>query len=721
MLKKIFNFKLLIGFFISLLVAGTVIFLTLFGGLKRLELTSLDLRFLIRGPQDVRDSDLIIIAIDSQTYKALKKRFPFPREYYATLIENLNDAGVKLIMFDIQFTEPDYDNPEGDSILADAVKRYGNVILAGQYLPMKRRGQAGGMDKPIKVLLETGAEWGIVNEIKDADGFTRKYNLFMPHEGKLHLSLGLKVIKLLNNIPDDAKIEVKGDYVYYGNTRIYWYGENNTMLINYYGPAGTFRTYSFSNVLDDAGFELREGFDEDYMELWKEESMFPPEIREALGGAEGNPFKDKVALIGVSIEDLHDNKYTPFYNYQGKKELMPGVETHAHAIQTILDQNFIYTISFKLEILMVILLSFLTFIIIYFLKPLRGLFVVLIELALVVFLIIWVFKNRSYWINLTSPVSAIILSYFGNVVYQFLSEQKEKRMIKGAFSHYVPKKVVGELLKNPQMLKLGGERRFLTVLFSDIQGFTSVSEKMEPEILVNFLNEYLTELTNIVLKYDGIIDKYEGDAIMAEFGAPIYLDDHAVKGCYAALEMQERLAELRRKWVGEGLPEIHTRIGLNTGTVALGNFGSLEVFDYTVLGDEVNLGARLESANKRYRTYLMISENTFREAKDFIIVRQLDIIRVMGKTEGVKVYELLGRKDGNSSIFMKDKELLKHYNKGIELYFKKEWDKAQQCFKKALEIDPKDGPSEVYYKRCAEYIVNPPPDDWDGVYVMTTK
>ncbi|MFQ6618482.1 MAG: CHASE2 domain-containing protein, partial [Fidelibacterota bacterium] len=180
MLKKIFNFKLLIGFFISLLVAGTVIFLTLFGGLKRLELTSLDLRFLIRGPQDVRDSDLIIIAIDSQTYKALKKRFPFPREYYATLIENLNDAGVKLIMFDIQFTEPDYDNPEGDSILADAVKRYGNVILAGQYLPMKRRGQAGGMDKPIKVLLETGAEWGIVNEIKDADGFTRKYNLFMP-------------------------------------------------------------------------------------------------------------------------------------------------------------------------------------------------------------------------------------------------------------------------------------------------------------------------------------------------------------------------------------------------------------------------------------------------------------------------------------------------------------------------------------------------------------
>ena len=202
------------------------------------------------------------------------------------------------------------------------------------------------------------------------------------------------------------------------------------------------------------------------------------------------------------------------------------------------------------------------------------------------------------------PLLALLTTYTALTVYNYVTEEKAKRMIKGIFQHYVSAKLVDELINNPSMLKLGGEKRVMTVFFSDIEGFTSISEQIPPEELVVLLNEYLTAMTDIILKYDGMVDKYEGDAIMAVWGAPVYFEDHAKKACFAALEMQKKLVELRKKWISEGKPEIHTRIGINTGEMIAGNMGSRVRMDYTVMGDAVNVASRLEGANKQYGTYI---------------------------------------------------------------------------------------------------------------------
>jgi adenylate cyclase len=273
-------------------------------------------------------------------------------------------------------------------------------------------------------------------------------------------------------------------------------------------------------------------------------------------------------------------------------------------------------------------------------------------------------------------------------------------------------------MDDPSMLNLGGERKELTAFFSDIQGFSTISESMEADELVHFLNEYLTEMCDIILKYDGTIDKFEGDAIIAFFGAPIYFEDHAVRACLCAVDIQERMKELRKKWTEEGRHEIHMRIGLNTGDMVVGNMGSADRMDYTMMGDSVNLAARLEEAGKQYRIYTMISEFTYEEAKEHIEVRELDITRVVGKEKPVKVYEILGRKGQVSPEKMKVVEL---FQEGLELYKNRYWMDAVVKFMAAIELDPHDGPSHVFMARCEEYNENPPSAGWDGVYTMTKK
>ncbi|HNB56489.1 MAG TPA: adenylate/guanylate cyclase domain-containing protein, partial [bacterium] len=240
-----------------------------------------------------------------------------------------------------------------------------------------------------------------------------------------------------------------------------------------------------------------------------------------------------------------------------------------------------------------------------------------------------------------------------------------------------------------------------------------------PVELVHLLNEYLTAMTNIISKYDGIIDKYEGDAIMAEFGAPLQDDEHAAKACYAALEMQEKLVEMRVKWKREGRPELKARAGINSGNVVLGNMGSESVFDYTVMGDNVNLASRLEGANKEYGTYIMISEMTLQFVKEQVITRELDILRVKGKAKGVRVFEVIART--STGITANMKKTIENYNKGLELYRQQRWDEAMVLFKTALTTNPDDGPSQTYIERCEEFKLNPPPENWDGIFEMKTK
>ncbi|MFA6471935.1 MAG: adenylate/guanylate cyclase domain-containing protein, partial [Candidatus Latescibacterota bacterium] len=343
-----------------------------------------------------------------------------------------------------------------------------------------------------------------------------------------------------------------------------------------------------------------------------------------------------------------------------------------------------------------------------------GIVIVYSGIALVLF------TEKRLMIPVIAPAFAtVFLSYISTVTYNFLSERRQKAVIRGAFAHYVPGKVVGELLKNPGMLKLGGEERVMTVIFSDVAGFTTISEGLTPTQLVELLNEYLTAMTDIILGYDGIIDKYEGDAIMAEFGAPLSDDEHALKACYAAIDMQEKLIEMRAKWKKEGRAELKARIGINSGPMVIGNMGSREIFDYTVMGDNVNLSSRLEGANKVYGTYIMCSEATRQMVENSIITRELDLIRVKGKKSGVRIFEVLAKKtDGISETRQR---LIETYQRGIEAYKDRRWEEGIALFQESLDIDTSDGPSALYLERCTEFLSNPPQEDWDGIFTMRTK
>ncbi len=771
---------------ISLIIGAAVVVVLLvlrsFHLLDTLELKTMDYRFVLRGPYTgilshtdlTADSlDVVLVDLDDESWRLIPYKWPYPREVWAHVVRNLTRAGAKTIVFDIEFDTEDAKSAVGDSIFAASIRKAKSqgtqVVLAAKFVTEKTRQPPEYVQKPVPAIMAANPEIGLINERKDLDGFSRRYIIFhyLPDENKAYLSLATKAAATYLGIPDSTTISQSNGFVDYGPLHIRSFHHPALMLINFYGPPSnggppptfgpwrTFLRYPLSSVLDDSNFDLKvPEEDTNWMELFFNDGMM-----KQFGLQEESPFQGKIVVVGVSLDDFHDVKETPYFNFAGYQNLMPGMETHANAIQMILDNNYIKAISDWKTIAILIILVVITAIVITIAKPLLGGIISLgiswlyVDLAFGAFFqnYIWSFGKLYQWTfgqihalsslgnsiglsgNITPPsfgtsvyipviipVLGVMLTYGANVVYQFVAEQREKRWVKDAFGHFLSPKVIGELMKDPGRLSLGGERRELTVLFSDIEGFTTVSEKMKPELLVEFLNEYLSEMTDVILDHEGIIDKYEGDAIMAEFGAPLQTDDHALKACNTAIEMQLRLEKLREKWTEKDLPSIHTRIGINSGVMALGNFGSKDVFDYTVMGDAVNIGARLEGANKIYGTYMMISSTTYEEVKNQFKTRYLDKLLVKGKTEPVTVYELLGRTD-NVMPLLSDAALLEPYNQGITHYFNQEWKLAIQSFQEALSIDPDDGPSKLYLNRCREYQQSPPPENWDGVYRMTSK
>ncbi|HQC10828.1 MAG TPA: adenylate/guanylate cyclase domain-containing protein, partial [Smithellaceae bacterium] len=329
----------------------------------------------------------------------------------------------------------------------------------------------------------------------------------------------------------------------------------------------------------------------------------------------------------------------------------------------------------------------------------------------------FVFFSFNTWLNLVYPLITMATIYLGITIYHYFKEEREKKKIRGAFQYYLTSSVINEMLKDPGKLKLGGDKKDLTVLFSDIRGFTTISEKMTPEELVALLNEYLTTMTNQVFHYDGLLDKYMGDAIMAVFGAPLDQPDHAERACRTALAMMKELRKLQDKWKAEGRPVFDIGVGLNSGDMVVGNMGSEMRFDYTVMGDMVNLGSRLEGTNKEYGTNIIISEFTYEKVKDAMCCRELDGVRVKGKLKPVKIYELLGEKKDEAAF----RDLLEGFGKGLALYREAKWDEAIAAFQSVLAARPNDTPSKVYVERCKNLKENPPAEPWDGVFVMTKK
>jgi len=424
--------------------------------------------------------------------------------------------------------------------------------------------------------------------------------------------------------------------------------------------------------------------------------------------------KDKIILIGASAAALHDLHTTPYGT------LYPGVEVHANIIENILQQDFLERPPWVpvLDMTMILVTGILLGLAAIYFKAVGTAILLVIGVGGYLVCDYLLFTRQGLWVHTVTPVFSQFLVYFGITLYRFTFEEREKRFIKSAFSQYLAPAVVNQLVENPKLLNLGGEDKVLTAFFSDVAGFSSISEKLTAGELVILLNEYLTEMTDIVMQYEGTVDKFEGDAIIAFFGAPIDFKDHATRTCYAALDMQKRLAQLRSIWKKKGRHELFMRIGINTGEVVVGNMGSQNRFDYTMIGDTVNLAARLEGVNKQYQTYTMLSEFTYELAKNDIEARELDSIRVVGKQEPIKIYELLGRKGEMEDHI---RLIRPHFQEGLEHYKKQRWEEGITCFENALNLYEDDGPSLTYFERCITFQNHPPPPDWDGVFAMRTK
>ncbi len=701
--------------FISMLAAEIFKYSAVF---QTMELKVLDMRYNMRGSRMLDEPPIVIIAIDDQSDESTPDRWPWRRSYYAHVIENLQEAGAAVIGVDLILDKGDLKNPASDDKLAAVLEKYNNVVLTGKLLQSFSSRSMSTIIEPYEKFMPANGRWGLAALEADLDGFYRRYPLAQTYEDSLYPSLAAEV--LLASLPQDStqRIRIDEENFYIGPFEVPKFDEYN-LLINYAGPAHSFPYYSFDTILDDKDFDLREEFDLNSFDDPGDSALgLPPGLKYS------NLFKDKIVLIGSTMQELHDNFLTPFLEYrtstgQSARAEMPGVEIHANTIYTILTGDYLTRLSDYIIFIIILFIVMLAFLSTRYLKAALSSIMIILIICGYLFIVFTAFLKFNLILSVSSPLLAGAFSFIGFTVYNYILTQQEKKMLRGVFAHYVPESVIQEIMDNPDKLSLGGEERVITVMFTDIAGFTTISESMTPKELVAILNEYLTEMTNIVLDNDGIIDKFEGDAIMAEFGVPVTYPGHAKKACTAALEMQKKLKTLRNEWAKQGKPRITMRVGINTGEVIVGNMGSRDVFDYTVMGDHVNLGSRLESANKYYGTNIMISEFTYEDVKDDFYTRPLDLIRVKGKQKPIAVFELLASKQTKfSDMFF---QFIEYYEQGINAYRSQKWAEAIALLERCLKLNADDKPAAIYLQRSKEYQKEPPGENWDGVTTLTEK
>ncbi|NTW07395.1 MAG: CHASE2 domain-containing protein, partial [Syntrophaceae bacterium] len=699
-----------------IILPALVLFFCDFSFLLFMELKALDLRMASRGALPA-GPETVIAAIDEKSLTELG-RWPWPRATMAALVDRLKASGVKATGFDIVFSESDKADSDTDAILAKSITRAKNITL-GYFFHLSDKDVAHLSEKEIsehedniknsryqlvncneknaddsplpkayapqtnlKLFSAAAVNSGFFNIMPDSDGSLRWAPLVIKFGSNYYSSLPLSVLQQYLDWPQ-LSLNLAGygtESISIGNTVIPT-DESGRLLINYLGPVKTFPHFSVSDILK--------------------------------GRIPAEKLRNKIVLVGATAIGIYDVRVTPF------GAAYPGVEIHATVIDNILHRNFLIHSGFTrfIDLCTIILLGLLMGLIIPRLKAVKGVFVALILIGIFVAANMFLFARFNIWLNLIYPVLTMITIYLGITVYRYITEEREKKKIRGAFQYYLTASVINEMLKDPSKLKLGGDKKDLSVLFSDIRGFTTISEKLSPEELVHLLNEYLTAMTDIVFKYDGTLDKYMGDAIMAIFGAPLDQPDHARRACRTALDMMSELHRLQKKWREEGKPPLNIGIGINSGDMVVGNMGSQMRFDYTVMGDMVNLGSRLEGTNKEYGTNIIISEFTYNAVRDVMCCRELDRVRVKGKKLPVKIYELLGEKKDEDKF----SEFISSFEEGLALYRASKWDEAIAAFQKTLSIKPEDAACILYIERCKNLKENPPPSPWDGVFTMTKK
>jgi adenylate cyclase len=693
------------------------------GIIQRLELASIDYRFESRGTNPgLKDSThVVIVEISEESFKSLPERWPWPRSYYARLLRNLHRAGARVVGLDLIFGGDDVYGPANDDSLRSAIRETGIAVLAGKtdvtssvYTMITSTEDFGN------IFFNVDSVLGLVNIRNDADGVYRRYTPFWDTNTGLRVpTFSFAILNTYFGFTTLTPAENFSDEFLFADRTIPKY-DPTSFLINFYGPSGTFRHIKAADVIDDDTFTTNEE-----AETGQEINTFSdPDF----GYLVDSTFAGKIVIVGSTVPEDHDLFPVAFAGgRQQGDNLMYGVEVHANVIESILRDEFLRKQSALSEILLVIFLTVLTFLVTSSLKSsrtrhhvlveLNGFLFAVAEIFIIGFAALFLFQRSHFLLTVISPILAVIAGYVTSTAYHFVVERKQRMLIKTMFSTYVNPSVVEELISNPEKLALGGERRELTVLFTDIEGFTTISEGMSPEELVGLLNEFLSEMTAIVFRNHGTLDKYEGDAVMAFWGAPIHQDDHALRACRSAIEMQEAMAELRSRWKDRNRPTLRIRIGINTGEMVVGNMGGTGRFDYTVIGDSVNIASRLEGANKVYGTGVLVSERTYELVRDHLTGRELDLITVKGRSEPLRIYELCrpGTGDADEGGF------LQSYHAALSLYRERRWTEAQAAFEALLLHSPDDGPSRLHAERSALYAVHPPPEHWDGVFLMTTK
>jgi len=730
------------GLVLVLLFLGHAAKIYEIGFIHRLDAILYDYRLQLTMPRKV-DDRIVILDIDEKSLKE-EGRWPWSRDRLALLMDKLFDRyGIAVAGFDVVFAEKDEssglkvlqelgnkqlkDVPqfqavlsqirpqlEYDNLFASKIKNR-NVVL-GYYFTNSASGnrtnvsgalpaavfppgtfkgrpvdfiQWDGFGGNLPELQKDAASAGHFNPKVDADGSVRRVPMIVEYNGAYYESLSLAMVRTLLGFPDlkpGYAGQQSGNYsglewLEISNMRIPVDQEVST-LVPYRGQRGSFRYVSVADVLHD---------------------------RIPLAD-----LKSKIVLVGTSAPGLMDMRSTPVGS------VYPGVEIHANMIAGILDQNLKQKPPYVMgaEVMLLLITGVVLGLLLPLLSPTKVTLLTVFALGFALSGNIAIWHYAALDLPLAGGMLMILGLFALNMSYGFFVTERTKRQITSLFGKYVPSELVEEMTKNPeQLVSMEGESREMTILFSDVRGFTTISEGLDPKALSQLMNEFLTPLSRVIYKYNGKVDKYMGDCIMAFWGAPKPEPDHARNAILAGIEMQQTLQKLQPHFKVRGWPEIHVGVGINTGKVSVGNMGSEARVAYTVMGDAVNLASRLEGITKQYGVGVMVGENTKNAVPDFVY-RELDQVRVKGKDKPVAIYEPIGVKDQVDGAVLEE---LKLYQQALKLYRKQDWDQAELQMYNLQRMYPECKLYQVYVERAAHFRSNPPGDDWDGVFEFKTK
>jgi adenylate cyclase len=662
---------------LSVLLASVTIFSVLFlyysqnSFFDAFEARTYDLRFKVMRGAVAPHPDIAIIAIDDKSIAELG-RYPWSRDRYAMLIDRLAKARAKAVMFDAFF--PERENVANDRRFAESARRAGNVVLAAA-IHFDKEGSPTSITRSLPEIERGIAGVGLINQMPDEDGVMRRIPLLIEKDGKLFASLGLMAAKLALGekeiVPETFDIAL-------GERRIP-VSEQYRMWINYVGGPGIYPRYSFADV--------------------------------AMGRVPASELKGKILFVGATALGVYDMRVTPF---DGNT---PGVEIHATVADNIINERYINQggLEALIDMAFIILLGALA----HFLTVRLRLYAAIPATALLLAGYIWFtyyMFNAGHWINMIYPTLSAIIAVLVGGGFRYLVLERDAREMRTMFSSYLSPKLVARLEKDPEAAKIGGDNKEVTVLFTDIKGFTSFSESHPPQEVVSRLNGYLGAMVQVIEQHDGTIDKFIGDGIMAYWGAPLAQPDHARLAIECIKAINERMKELRAQWQAEGLEPFTIRGGIQSGEVVAGNVGLAgKKMEYTVIGDTVNQAARLESTAKYYGVAYLVGEDTYKRTHGFCRYRELDKIRVVGKQLPVTIYEPL------EGLSLLDEAQARRFETALGLYRQRDWARARAEFNAVLDAAPGDKPSKIYIERCEYFISNPPPPEWDGVFNRAEK